>query len=205
MVLQTGDEAVKSDSGNRKKARLEKEEAELQLMLAELDALLDQQPGSRQTLRHINFVRQALHKKGLRALKKLPLDVLQRSLEQFEGLVSNWSPVGLASLRSKMAVAVIDREHLKVHVRAKAAAETDAYRTTGVIDSLPGIPALPDVHSPSDDEALVAVYAALVSAQPAGTVELQPDWGAKSAKSVAPAHPMQAASTEPVELRVLES
>ena len=36
--------------------------------------------------------------------------VLRRALDQFEGLVTNWSPEGLANLRSKMAVTVIDRE-----------------------------------------------------------------------------------------------
>ena len=164
--------------GVREEAKLNKEREELALMLQELDALLDEQPGSRQTLRHIDYLRQALQKKGLRALHKVPLDVLQRALEQFESLVSNWSPVGLASLRSKMAVAIIDREHVNPD------AEADAYRTTAVIDSLPGVPSLPEVHVHGDDEALAAAYAALAGAAPAGQAELQAELGARSAKAV---------------------
>lgn len=165
--------------GEREAAKAQKEREELALMLKELNALLDEQPGSRQTLRHIDYLRQALQKKGLRALHKVPLDVLQRALEQLESLVSNWTPVGLASLRSKMAVAIIDREHVNPD------AEADAYRTTAVIDSLPGVPSLPEVQVHADDAALVAAYAALAGAAPAGQAELQADLGARSAKAVA--------------------
>ena len=169
-------------------------------MLRELNALLDEQPGSRQTLRHIDYLRQALQKKGLRALHKVPLDVLQRALEQFESLVSNWSPVGLASLRSKMAVAIIDREHVNPD------AEADAYRTTAVIDSLPGVPTLPDVQVHSDDEALAAAYAALASAAPAPQAELQSDLGARSAKAVSTQAKKQADDKAlDLELRGLEA
>jgi hypothetical protein len=40
----------------------------------------------------------------------VPYDVLKRALDQFEGLVVNWSDEGLATLRSKMAVTLIERE-----------------------------------------------------------------------------------------------
>lgn len=88
----------------------EKHKLELQLMLSQLEEVLDEVPETRETLRHLVFVEHALKKKGLKALKKMPLDVLRRALDQFEGLVTNWSPEGLANLRSKMAVSVIDRE-----------------------------------------------------------------------------------------------
>ncbi len=199
VVLQARTPGVHAALGALEQARLAKEKAELQLMLSELDELLEQQPGSRQTLRHIEFVRQSLHKKGLRALHKLPVDVLQRALEQFESLVSNWTPVGLASLRSKMAVAIIDREHIN------ADAEADAYRTTAVIDNLPSIPTLPDVDTRSDDEALAAAYAALAGASPAGPVEFQADLGARSAKTVAVKAPRAAGQSAELELRALET
>lgn len=198
VVLQARSPGTKPVLGAREQARLDQEQKELQLMLSELDELLDQQPGSRQTLRHIEYVRQSLHKKGLRALHKVPLDVLQHALEQFESLVSNWSPVGLASLRSKMAVAVIDREHINPD------AEADAYRTTAVIDSLPGIPSLPEVEVRSDDDALAAAYAALTGATPAAEIELQPDLGARSAKAVAP-KARQGAAKNDRELHLLET
>ena len=67
-------------------------------------------PDNRSTLRHLAFIEHALGKKGLRALHKVPYDVLKRALDQFEGLVVNWSDEGLAALRSKMAVTLIERE-----------------------------------------------------------------------------------------------
>jgi hypothetical protein len=88
----------------------ETQQRELQLMLGQLADVLGEVPETRETLRHLVFVEHALTKKGLKALKKMPLDVLRRALEQLEGLVTNWSPEGLANLRSKMAVTVIDRE-----------------------------------------------------------------------------------------------
>ena len=198
VVLQARSPAGKSTVGSREQARINKENEELQLMLRELGELLDQQPGSRQTLRHIEYLRQMLQKKGLRALHRVPLDVLQRALEQFESVVSNWTPVGLAGLRSKMAVAIIDREHVNTD------AEADAYRTSALIDSLPGIPGLPEVEVRSDDEALAAAYAALAGTAPAALVEMQSDLGARSAKAVTPKAARIAEAADELELRVLE-
>ncbi len=152
----------------------QRQREEIALIRQQLRALLDEQPESRQTLRHLVFVEQALAKKGLRALHKLPLDVLQRSHEQLEGLVTNWTPAGLASLRSKMAVALLDREH------EQPLAESDAYRTAAVFDI--GPVALPEVELRSDDEALAAAYAALGAAAPV-TIEMQPELGARSARA----------------------
>lgn len=118
---------------SRHDATQEKERAELALMHQQLAALLDDQPETRGALRHLAFVEQSLARKGWRALHKLPLDVLQRALEQLEGLVVNWSPVGLANLRSKMAVAIIDREHMDPQ------AEVDAYRTAMPMETAPGV------------------------------------------------------------------
>ena len=146
-----------------------KEKAELALMLEQLAGLLDDMAETRQTMRHLVFVEQALTKKGLKALHKLPLDVLQHALAQLEGLVTNWSPVGLASLRSKMAVAIIDRDHLDHD------AETDAYRTAAVLDSpMPEAPVPAPVSEigPSDDEALAAAYAALGALAPLSLIHI---------------------------------
>ncbi len=88
----------------------QKEKADLQRLQLSLAALLDEMPENRSAMRHLAFVEHGLERKGLRALHKVPYDVLQRALEQLEGLVVNWSDDGLASLRSKMAVALIERE-----------------------------------------------------------------------------------------------
>jgi hypothetical protein len=161
----------------REELAARREGQELALMQAQLAELLNELPETRHTLRHLVFVEQALAKKGLRALHKLPLDVLERALEQLEGLVTNWSPVGLASLRSKMAVAIIDREHQDPE------AEADAYRTAAVLDHTPA-PAPAEVEQRTDDEALAAAYAALGNLAPTSGVEMQGELGSRAARQV---------------------
>lgn len=115
----------------REEQAADKAQQELALMRSELARVLDALPETRDTLRHLVFVEEALGRKGLRALYKVPLPVLKRAHGQFEGLVTNWSSEGLAALRSKMAVAVIDRES---HDTDR---EADAYRTAAVLDTAP--------------------------------------------------------------------
>ena len=196
--------------GNRQQQREDearrKQRAELELVLAQLKELLDEIPETRGTLKQLVFVEHALQKKGLKALHKLPLPVLQKSLEQLEGLVTNWSPAGLANLRSKMAVAIIDREH---HDPEK---EADAYRTAAVAehaeaaDSVPleALDSRPAVSEMSDDEALAAAYAQLGSMAPVGAIELQGELGSRSARSLAPPPPRPTESAGEIQIRKLE-
>jgi hypothetical protein len=185
----------------RRKAR-----AELDLVLVQLKELLDEIPETRGTLKQLVFVEHALQKKGLKALHKLPLPVLQKSLEQLEGLVTNWSPAGLANLRSKMAVAIIDREH---HDPEK---EADAYRTAAVAehaeaaDSMPleTMDSRPQVSEMSDDEALAAAYAQLGSMAPMAAIELQGELGSPSARALAPPPPRATESAGEIQIRKLE-
>jgi hypothetical protein len=184
-------EPRRSKKASRADAVVRKDKQELALVLEQMGALLAEFPESRGTLKHLSFVESAIRKKGLRVLHKLPLDVLQRALEQLEGLVTNWSPVGLANLRSKMAVAVLDREH------ANPEAEADAYRTAAVMDHEAGEtvadtgrpPAAedggPDTQSLSDDQALAAAYAALGQVASEGGVEFQGELGSRSTKALA--------------------
>lgn len=86
------------------------EQQDLQRIQQSLTALLDDLPDTRNALRQLAFIEHALAKKGMRALHKVPYDVLKRALDQFEGVVVNWSDEGLATLRSKMAVVLIERE-----------------------------------------------------------------------------------------------
>ncbi len=153
-----------------------REAKELELMRTQLAELLNEVPETRQAMRHLVFVEQALTRKGLRALHKLPLDVLQRALEQLDGLVTNWSPVGLAGLRSKMAVAIIDRENMDPD------AEADAYRTAAVLEAAPFSQEVPEVPARSDDEALAAAYAALGDLAPS-TVETQGELRSQSVRT----------------------
>jgi len=84
-------------------------EIELNQMRAELKKLLDVHPGTRRVMRHLVYVERALAADGLRALIDVPEEVLATALEQLEKLVSNWSNRDLATLRSKMSVAVVNR------------------------------------------------------------------------------------------------
>lgn len=202
VVLQRRDGSPAARPPSRQDLAQHKENAALALMLAQLGSLLNDLPDTRQTLRHLVFVEQALQKKGLRALHKLPLEVLQRGLEQFEGLVSNWSPEGLANLRSKMAVAIIDREHMDPN------AEADAYRTSAVLDpealrSEEGF-RVEEAATRSDDDALAAAYAALgPAAPPSAGVLTQGELGAPSVRAAARVH-SSAAPLPPLKLRELQ-
>jgi hypothetical protein len=158
-----------------------KERQEVVLIQRQLAELLNDLPETRATLRHLVFVEKALDRKGLRALHKLPLDVLQRALEQLEGLVVNWSPVGLAALRSKMAVAIIDRE---THVNP-VDAEADAYRTAAVMDTLPAEEFKTGLEVRTDDDALAAAYAALGDLAPGTPVQMQGELGSTSGRALA--------------------
>ena len=189
----------KTRKGSREDQAMRAEKQELTLVLEQLGALLAEQPETRQTLRPLVFVEQALKKKGLRALHKVPLEVLQRALEQLEGLVTNWSPVGLANLRSKMAVAILDREHMDPD------AEADAYRTAAVIDTPESQPTLPSGQVISDDEALAAAYAALGAVAPSDGIEFHGELGSSSAKALAAPLPRATASAGEIQLREVQA
>ena len=186
-----------------KPASAQREQEVLALMLEQLGALLAEVPSTRSALPHLGFVEQALRKKGLRALDKLPLEVLQRALEQLESLVTNWSPVGLASLRSKMAVAIIGREQMapeqQAAVEAEAEAGTNESRAEpAAFDAL----ALRDQEANENHQALAAAYAALSPMAPTADIEFQMELGSPSSKAIAP----RAASTPEAagELRLIE-
>lgn len=160
----------------REDQAVRREAQELALLRKELAELLDELPHTRRTLKHLVFVEHAIGKHGFKALHKLPVDVMQRALAQLEGLVTNWSPVGLASLRSKLAVAIIDRDH------HNAQGEDDVYRTAAVIDTMPVVSAV-EVTESNDDDALAAAYAALGHLAPAA-VEVQGELDSPSARVI---------------------
>jgi hypothetical protein len=184
--------------------------AELELVLSQLKALLDEIPETRGTLKQLVFVEHALQKKGLKALHRLPLPVLEKALEQLEGLVTNWSPAGLANLRSKMAVAIIDREHQDPEK------EADAYRTAAVLDARDAPESLaPELMAStgdassaaelSDDEALAAAYAQLGTMAPLGSIELQGELGSPSTRALQPPLPRPTETAGEIQIRKLES
>ncbi len=76
---------------------------------SDLQHLLGQHPASRQLLRHLALVERTLGRGGLEALDELPVRVIAHALDELERLVWDWSPAGLAELRSRMAVMVKTR------------------------------------------------------------------------------------------------
>jgi hypothetical protein len=168
----------------------DKRRRELRQMQQSLARLLDELPENRKTLRHLAFMEQALAKKGLRAVHKVPFDVLKRALAQFEGLVVNWSDEGLAALRSKMAVAVMEREpDPSTRVPGPPA------ETSSVMDTAPlAHPvALEGEEAAAAEAALLAAYGDMVmpgmpgdAAEPT-RVELQGELNSPSGKALAKA------------------
>jgi hypothetical protein len=196
IVLETPEEPARARPLSKPEKAAQKEQQELAMARQELAALLDEDARLRSNFRHLAFVEQALEKKGWRGLYKVPLDVLQKALQQLEALVSNWSPAGLAALRSKMAVAAIDREHNNPE------AEADAYRTAAVLDNpqavavqvindaraAAAVSAAADQQAAGDsigedeDAALRAAYEALgVVGESPAAVEVQPELGKRHA------------------------
>jgi len=156
------DQPKDAQQKRRKKSKpdlaAEKEARDFAMILASLTALLDHMPENRTVLRHLVFIEHALRKKGMRALHKVPYDVLQHALQQFEGVVVNWSDEGLACLRSKMAVTLIDREN--------NGGDDEAAATSSVVDSIHTAPLPEPVTLEGDDAdeaeaALLAAYGAL--------------------------------------------
>ena len=178
----------------------QKAKRDLALIVEQLGVLLAEVPESRSALRHLVFVEAALQKKGLRALSKLPVELLERALEQLESLVTNWSPTGLASLRSKMAVAIMDREHADPVVAQEAAA------TESVVDTMPPPPVDEDpVPDLCEEDALAAAYAALGEAGPSASIKFQSELGSFSAKAMAPSLPGVTSSAKELKLREVQT
>ena len=173
------------------------------LMRSQLSAVLDERPDTRHTMRHLAFVEQALGKKGLRALDKLPLDLMRHALDQFEGLVTNWSPEGLAGLRAKMAVAVIRREAMD------SDAGPDSYRTSALLDD--GVPRDDQgvmVLDREDEDALQAAYAAYAAIQndsvASAGVQLQGALGSPSTRAGRDTAAVNANAPQDIKLRQLQ-
>jgi hypothetical protein len=78
-------------------------------MRRDLYALFNQHPSSRKLMRHLATVERTLQEEGLQGFEALPLAVITKALAELEGMVRDWSPTGLAELRSRMAVLAKNR------------------------------------------------------------------------------------------------
>lgn len=93
----------------RQPAPVDKAMAEALPLRAALKTLLDSHARTRRVMRHLAFFEGALAIHGLKATAEVPVEVLSVAVGQLEALVGNWSNPGLAELRSKMAVAIVER------------------------------------------------------------------------------------------------
>ena len=158
-------------AAQRARAEAERLEREaLARMADELAAVLQEHSGAPRRVRELLHVHRSLLSQGLVTLESMPLGSLRIALDQLEGAVSNWSPTGLACLRSKMAVGVQQRSargesdtELEIGALAQVVAAREA-RTAVVQAQLEGgAPAVAvRAQSPDDDAAaLLAAYSAL--------------------------------------------
>jgi len=113
-------------SGPREQAR-EEQRQRVRRMRRDLYRLMEQHPSSRQLMRHLDLVERTLRRTGLSGVEALPARVIAKALAQLERLVWDWTPVGLAELRSRMAVMVKNRPLQAAPAEApRAAAATGA-------------------------------------------------------------------------------
>ena len=101
-----------SEASLREQAR-EKARKQVRHMRRDLHALLSQHPSSRQLMRHLATVERTLRTEGLAGFEAMPVRVVATALSELERLVWDWSPTGLAELRSRMAVIVKNRPRVE--------------------------------------------------------------------------------------------
>lgn len=117
-------------------------------MRADLFFMLEQHPASRDLVRALALVERTLQRSGFEGVDQLPQKVLARALTELERLVRDWSPVGLAELRSRLAVLVKNKP---VEAEKAAGAESEP---------------------PEGPASKISVFAGLDSAQPADVSEV---------------------------------
>jgi hypothetical protein len=117
-------------------------------MRADLFFMLEQHPASRDLVRSLALVERTMQRSGFDGVDKLPQKVLARALTELERLVRDWSPVGLAELRSRLAVLVKNKP---VEPEKLPPAESEA---------------------PEGPASRISVFAGLDSAQPADVSEV---------------------------------
>lgn len=88
-----------ADPSKRRSETLRKSQAELR-------TLLDRHADTRHVVPHLSFVEQLLETGGMRALGRLPLPVLHKSLTQLESLMHDEPGAGLAELRRRLAAVI---------------------------------------------------------------------------------------------------
>lgn len=87
-------------------------EREVQTMRQDLAEVLDHHPGTRHTLRHLAVFEKKFKHHGLQVLDTLPVELLQKARQQLDTLCEGVATAALTQLRSKMDVAMMEREQV---------------------------------------------------------------------------------------------
>ena len=95
-------------------------------MRRELYQLMERHSESRKLMRCLDAVERTLRRGGFGAVEVMPVRVVVRALDELERLVWDWSPQGLAELRSRMAILVKSRaDEARRDAESTAAMELD--------------------------------------------------------------------------------
>lgn len=159
IVLESGPPTAEAPMQREHRLADERRTQQVALIQRQLGDLFETVPGLRQHLLSLAQVEKALSVEGLNFLDTIPLPLLKAALRQFEDAVVNWSPEGLAYLRSRMAVAL--RERGRREGEGQDAGDARALPAVREIDSDGG-------EGDADEAALLAAYgAAAGTGQPA--------------------------------------
>ena len=109
ITLKDGNLALGDSKAKLRAAAREEARKRVRQMRRDLHGLLGQHPSSRQLMRHLATVEMTLRDEGLEGFEAMPVRVIAKALKELERLVQDWSPIGLAELRSRMAVIVKSR------------------------------------------------------------------------------------------------
>lgn len=122
---------------------------------AQLATLFESHPGLGVKGSPMHAIDRALAVQGLAFLDSVPLAVLRPALESFEAAVLDWTPAGLAYLRSRMAVTLRERA-------AREGADAGDTSALPVVSEV----AVAGIARDDDQAALLAAYGAV--ARPPG-------------------------------------
>ena len=125
-----------SESSLREQA-LDAERKRVRRMKHDLYLLLEQHPSSRQLMRRLDAVEHMLCRGGFDAVEALPVRIIAKALAELERLVRDWSPVGLAELRSRLSILVKSRaDEVRRDAETTAAMELDQAQPADVSEGL---------------------------------------------------------------------
>lgn len=123
--LQQGNVTLGTAAHSLRAREKDEQRRRVRRMRRDLYELMQHHQGARLLMAHLDLVERTLRLEGLGAVEKLPVRVIAKALSQLERLVWDWSPAGLAELRSRMAILVKQRR-AEVAVAPSAGAPASA-------------------------------------------------------------------------------